>query len=634
MTTEARPGSDRPLFRIGIWIDHISMAAGIFAGFAMFVVSLLTTYDAIMRRFFNRPTDWVFSVSLFTLMWFVLLAAPIAIKEDRQIVADFFLTRISSQRQLLLKILASLLSMIFIGLVGYFGLLMCLEAYSGNIMNMELVEYPKWVLYAVFPLSGVIILLQLLRNLILLIGRGFIFDTSRRGDLPKDLLVILPMFFGLVALGIYFYATIPFVGMIIMVLTLLLCGIPAAFALGLSGIVGLFITQQGFESLTIVPVVMEGTLYNFVLLAIPMFTMGGIALEKGGIGMRIFDFADKWAAALPGGLAIATVVACALISAMIGVSSAVAAAVGLVALPQMISRGYHKELAYGSVAGGALGVLIPPSAGLIVYGYLTNSSVGVLFAAAFGPAFLLVSLFVIFILIKTWGNQNIQKGHSTWAEKVNSLKTAIPGLLAPAIVLGGIYSGLFTPTESAGVLVIYSLIVSVFYKEMSLKTFTAVLRESAVLGSAVMFVMVGAMLLSNEVALLRIPRLISQWLVGSGISNFSIIVGLLVMYSVLGMFLDGLSITVLTIPVLYPLMSAIGLDVIAFGVVLMIYVEMALITPPVGMNLFILQAITNDQMWPIARGNIPFAILMFITAVIVLLFPDIALFLPRILGLM
>jgi C4-dicarboxylate transporter DctM subunit len=425
----------------------------------------------------------------------------------------------------------------------------------------------------------------------------------------------------------------PLAGIIFLLLSLMIGGLPVAFTLGSCGILGLFFHYQGFSILPMVPVIAESTLNNFVLLAIPLFIMGGVILNKSGAGDRIFGLASDWLGSLPGGLAVATVVACAILSAIIGISTAVAAAIGLTAIPALLSRGYAKELAYGSVAGGALGVLIPPSAGLIFYGYLTNSSVGRLFGAAFVPAAIIVGFFCIYCVVYCLATGKYEKPSVTWKGRIVSLKKASLGLSAPLVTLGGIYSGFFTPTEAAGVLVVYSMIISLIYKGMNWREFLDVLKESAQLGAVLMMIMVGGMILTNLTVRLQVATMITEWIATAQIPYFITVIAIFFLYLILGMFLDGVSVTVLTVPILFPLMPHLGIDVIVFGVILMIFSETALLTPPVGLNLFMIQAITGDHLWPIFKGNIPFAALLLLGAILLFIAPELALWLPKIFGL-
>jgi tripartite ATP-independent transporter DctM subunit len=615
-----------------IIIDKMSVMAATAAGLAMFLVALTTTYEVILRRIFDSPTTWVFSVSLFVMVWFALLAAPLGIKEGRQIIADFLVSRLSERTRAMLSVITYSISLIFLITLGFYGLDMCIDAYRKGITSIGLLLYPQWLLYLVFPVTTVLYCLQILRIIATEVSKLRRKQLTSKPGWQDDPRLVLTLFITLTAFGVYLVKVHHVAGIILLALCLMFGGVPVSFALGCSGIAGLFLIYQGFGSLSMVPVIVERTLYNFVLLAIPMFIMGGVILYKCGVGERTYDLASKWMSALPGGLAVGTVVACAIFSAMVGVSTAVAAAIGLTAIPILISRGYTKELAYGTVAGGALGVLIPPSAGLIVYGFLTNTSVGKLFAAAFIPGFIVVVLFAIYTVFYCVMSGKYEKVTVTWKERILSVKGAILGLSAPLIVLGGIYSGVFTPTEAAGVLVAYSMVVAFVYKKINWTNFIAIMRESAMLGSVIMMVMVGAMVLAHVIGHLRVARIFAEWIATAGTPHWMTLTGIALLYVILGMFLDGLSITVLTVPVLYPLMPVLGVDVVVFGVVLMIFIEMALLTPPVGLNLFMVKAITGDSLWPVVKGNLPFAALLMLGAIILLLFPQLALWLPKILG--
>jgi len=613
-------------------IDRVSVSSGVAAGIIMFMVALITVYEVIMRHIFNNPTTWVFTVSLFVMMWFPFLAAPLGMKEKRQITADFLVSRLSERTGAMLRVITYIISLVFFIVVGYYGLQMCVDAYQGDMTSIELLRYPMWLLYLAFPVTMSLGCLQVFRLIAEEVRQLSSKRLANKLGWKDDPRLILPLFITLIAFGVYLVQINHVAGIIFLALCLLLGGVPVSFALGCTGIAGLFLIYQGFESLPMVPVIVDRTFYNFVLLAVPMFIMGGVILDKCGVGERIYDFASKWVGALPGGLAVGTIIACAIFSAMVGVSTAVAAAIGLTAIPALISRGYSKEMAYGSVAGGALGILIPPSVGLIVYAYLTNSSVGTLFAAAVLPGFIVVALFSIYVIFACKRSGKYEKVSITWKARLIATKGSILGLLAPVIVLGGIYSGVFTPTEAAGTLVVYSMVIAFVYKEMSWTKFIVVIKEAAILGSMIMMIMAGAMVLTHVVGHLQVAKLIAGGLATANIAPWQAITGIVLLYIVLGMFLDGMSITVLTVPILFPLLPALGLDVISFGVVLMIFIEMALITPPVGLNIFMLKAITGDTLWPIVRGNIPFAVLMLVVALLLLFFPQIALWLPEILG--
>jgi C4-dicarboxylate transporter DctM subunit len=613
--------------------DMTSDYSGVLAGLSMFFVALITTFEVLMRHVFDSPTTWVFSVSLIIMVWFALLGAPVGLKSGRQINVDFLLLQFSDRTRAALNVVNLMISIFFVFLLGFYGLWMCVHAYKMGMTSTDLLLYPLWIIYLAFPITGALIALQLVGLLCkeVVFVRGL--DAPRVVRLYDDYRVVIPVYLAVVSAGLFLIKVVPVGGIVLVVLCLIFAGVPVSFALGFTGAVSTALLFRGIASFEMVPVIVERTLNTFVLLAIPMFIMGGVLLYKSGVGERTYDLASKLMSGLPGGLAVGTIIASAIFSAMVGVSTAVAAAIGITAIPMLLSKGYTKELTYGCVAGGALGILIPPSAGLIVYGFLTNCSVGLLFAAAFLPALIIVAMYIIYTIAYCMLTGKYEKVSVTWGERLISFKRAAVGLSAPFIMLGGIYTGIFTPTEAAGILVTYSLVVALFYKKMNFKAFFEVIRESAMLASVMLMVMVGAMIFADVIGHLRIARLIAEWIVVSGIPTWAAKGGLLILYIVLGMFLDGLSMTVLTIPVLFPLMPHLGLDVVVFGVILMIFVETALLTPPVGLNLFMIKAMTQDSIVPIIKGNIPFVIILLIGAIILFMFPQVALWLPSVMGI-
>ncbi len=607
-------------------IDRLITAIGELAGFALFAVGGIMLYETIMRRVFSAPTVWAYTVSLFILMWFTLLAVPLASKTHRHICADFLVSFFPRRVQLWMRVFGTVLALVFVSVLGFYGTRMMLDAHRIGRTSIELLRYPIWILFIAFPLSWALHLLQLPRN----IASDLIALWSTRhesGDHRKTAIVL--GVFALLFLGsLYLLALNPMIGIVVLVLLLIFAGIPVAFSLGFSGLAAFFLVYGGLRSLRVVPLVAEEVLHNYVLLAIPLFIMGGMILYKSGVGEAIYDFAAKWLGWLPGGLAVGTIGAGAIMSAMVGVTSAVAAAVGMVAIPSLRERGYPKTLAYGSVGGGAIGILFPPSAALILYGFLTNTSVGQLFAAALIPALLVVAMFGVFVVVYSMIYLPTAREPVAWDVRMRSLGNVLPGLAAPVLVLGGIYGGWFTPTEAAGVLVILSLAIGFFYRGINWTSFRGIIHESAITSSVILMIILGGKVLGQFISHQRIPRIATEWLLGADISITLVIAGLFVLYIILGLFLDGVTITLLTVPVIYPMLPELGLNVIVFGVLLMVLIEMAHITPPVGLNLFMVKSVANDTLWTIAKGHIPFALILLLAAVLLYLFPQLALWLP------
>lgn len=410
-------------------------------------------------------------------------------------------------------------------------------------------------------------------------------------------------------------------------LGLLLAGIPVAFALG--GL-GLILMWLGHLAPVMVPQALYSTTDNFVLLSVPLFLLMSNVLLKGGVGRDLFNAVQSWVGHWPGGLAIATILSCGLFSAISGSSVATAATIGTVAIPEMIDRGYDRRFVLGLLAaGGTLGILIPPSIPMIVYGVIAEESIADLFLAGIGPGLLLVGFFVLFSLgYARFGRGYKQVDKATWAERGRSTVRALPTALLACIVIGGIYAGVFTPTESAGVGFAVSLVIVYALGTMTWEK----LKEAVVDGMrttvTIFLIIAGAKIFGKAITLYRIPQDISMAIAShvGEVGLFILIVCLVLL--VMGCFLESMSMLLIMVPVLLPSLASMGIDPIWFGVVFVIMIECALITPPVGLNLFVIQAVGDVPIGDVLRGVWPFILIMFATVFAVYSFPAIALYIP------
>ena len=282
------------------WIDHTSNGFGFVAAFALLLIAIFTTYETILRRLFDSPTTWVFPLSLFVMVWFPLLAAPLGIKEKKQITVDFLFSRLSTRLQIKLNIINYIISLLFVLVLGYFGLHMCTDAFAKGITSNELLRYPKWLLFLIFPLSTLLMALQIVRVVYFEIKLLLEMDPCGDASQPSKDNGIIAGYLILIGAGLVLLNAVPVAGIVLMVLSLMIGGLPVAFALGNCGIAGLMIHYGGWDSLVMVPVIVHRSLDNFVLLALPMFIMGGIILNKSGAGERVFDLASSWFDFLPG----------------------------------------------------------------------------------------------------------------------------------------------------------------------------------------------------------------------------------------------------------------------------------------------------------------------------------------------
>lgn len=418
----------------------------------------------------------------------------------------------------------------------------------------------------------------------------------------------------------------------VLLLVLLFSGLPVAFALGLSGVAGMVLFLGGEGALAQLPIIGYKSLDDFVLTAVPMYILMSQILLTGKVGNDLFELANKWLRHLPGGLGVATVIACAIFAAITGSSVACAVTIGSIAIPEMLSRGYSRHLVLGTVAaGGTLGILIPPSIPMILYGAITDESIGKLFMSGVVPGVLLTIMF-IGIVVYSSRSLPLQEAAS-WDERLTALKKSFWGLMLPVIVVGGIYTGVFTPTEAAGVGTVYSLFITFFvYRTLGLKDLPEILRDTIQTSCMIFAIMIGASLFGFVLTILNAPQALTEYVAGLDMGRWMVFIAINILLLFLGCILESISIIFITLPILFPLIVRLGFDPIWFNVVMLINLELALITPPVGMNLFVLQGISPDsKMTDIIKGVIPFGLVMALEILVLCFFPEIATWLPSVL---
>ncbi|MDF1748290.1 MAG: TRAP transporter large permease subunit [Alphaproteobacteria bacterium] len=415
---------------------------------------------------------------------------------------------------------------------------------------------------------------------------------------------------------------------LITLFSLLLIRVPVAFALGGMGLALLFL--GGFSPL-MAPQAVLSTLDGFILLAVPLFLLMSNVLLKGGVGKDLFGAVHAWVGHWPGGLAVATILSCGIFAAISGSSVATAATIGTVAIPEMISRGYERRFVYGLLAaGGTLGILIPPSIPMIVYGFVTEESVIALFLAGIGPGIALIVLFIGFSMIhaRFWGGQAMELA-SSWEERKRASLRALPSIALALLIIGGIYSGAFTPTEAGAIGFAAALFITVFVlRSLSWQGFKEALFQSMATTVAILLIIAGAKIFGKAITLYRIPQDISMFISDTIDTRIVFIVAISVILLAMGLVFETLSMVLIMTPVLLPAAMAMGFDPIWFGIYMVVMVECALITPPVGLNLYVIQSVAKSSLTDVSRGVLPFLCLMLVTVLLLYLWPDLALYLP------
>ena len=420
------------------------------------------------------------------------------------------------------------------------------------------------------------------------------------------------------------------IGLIVLVV-LLLARMWIGAAMALVGFLG-YALIRGFESaFGVVSQIPFSTVADYPLIAVPLFIFMGVIIFQSGVGADLYETAYKWVGQLRGGLAVATVLACALFGAITGVSGPAIVTMGKVAVPEMRKYNYDDKLATGSiVSAGTLAFLIPPSVAFIIYGILTENSIGKLFMAGILPGVILTSLFVLTIVLITARDPKAGPAgpKTSVREKIVSLKLTWPTVLLILLLLGGIYTGFFTPTQAGAVGAFGAIVITTAYRRLNLRKFLDSLLEAGQTTSFVFLLIIGAFILMKFLAISKLPFLLGDTIAGLPVPTMVIFAAIVILYIILGMFLDIISAVILTIPIIYPLSLSLGFDPIWFGVVLVILIEMGLVTPPVGLDVFILSGAIDVPLFTIFRGVLPFLVAMIICIILLAAFPQIALFIP------
>ena len=421
---------------------------------------------------------------------------------------------------------------------------------------------------------------------------------------------------------------------IFLVFLLLFLGMPIAFALMLVGFAGVTYLSNLEAALPIVARTVYEVSAFYPYTVIPLFiVMGGFA-GSSGMTQDLYATFDKWLRKLPGGLGIATIGACAGFAAVSGSSVATAATMGTVALPEMRRFNYDPRLATGCVAaGGTLGFLIPPSIGFIIYGMQTEQSIGKLLVAGTIPGLVLAAAYIAIVVIMVKVNPSLAPASPepvSWKERFSSLLGVWEPFALFLLVMGGIYLGLFTPTEAGAIGATVLFLVAVIKRRLTWQNLVGALLEAVRISVMVLFLVAGANVFSYFLALSTIPIQVATWAANLQVSPYLIHAIIIVIYLFLGCFLDAISMMVLTMPVIFPVILALGFDPIWFGVIAVLMMEAGLITPPMGLNIFTVAGVAKDaSVEQIFRGVAPFLLSIFATVILITIFPNIALFLPR-----
>ncbi len=411
-------------------------------------------------------------------------------------------------------------------------------------------------------------------------------------------------------------------------------GFEISISLGIVGVVGLLYLRGWTVGMGVVGSIAWSTATSFSLIAVPLFVfMSGILLHS-GIGKGLFTAVARWVGFLPGGLAVASVFSCAIFAAVSGSSVATAATIGMIAIPEMERRGYGRPLIIGSIAaGGTLGILIPPSVPMIIYGVMTETSVGHLYMAGIIPGVVLALLFAVYVIVYAliWpaSAPRVAEDRGSVRDKLRSLGEVAPVAILIFVVLGSMYLGIVTPTEAAALGSVVSIALALVYGDLSWRALNQAFQETVRTTSMVMLIIVFAAIFSHVIALIGTPRALLRTVLALGLPKWALFTAIFSVLLVIAYALEELSVMIILLPILFPLITGLGFDPVWFGIIMVVWLEIGFITPPVGLNLFVIQGLMpGSTAWEVTVGTTPYVILMVLLVVVLFFFPELALWLP------
>jgi C4-dicarboxylate transporter, DctM subunit len=610
--------------------DRFIVGTGLLGGILIVLNGLFVSYEVIVRYLFNSPTTWVMEISIYVTMASTFLSLAYTLREKAHVKVDFITNYLSGRTLILLEIFTSLLAILYCLILGWEGLKVAVTAYRNWELSPSVLRVPVFIPQIFIPFGSAILTLEFIRLLKNLFKELPAAKDARGGSILLQFGITAIFAAGLVVSFVLLKVSMN-LGLLLLFFVVLLCGLPVAVSLGLFGVFGFYFLFGGAEMLVQIPVMAYSTLDSFVMVALPLFILTSCVLRIGGIGGRIYRFANVLVRHLPGGLGIASIIFCGLFAAMTGSSVAVAAAVSMIALPEMLARGYDRKFTIGLLAaGGTLGILFPPSIPMMLYASMTNESLGALFMGGVIPGLILSGMLCLYVAVVAGRDKNIQREpKASWKEIFSATKDASGGLITIVIIMGGIYSGIITPTESGGVAGIYSIVLCVFlYRTLSFGGVRQALLDSTKITAMIMLIVIGANISGQVILMAQISQKILLWVKSMGLSTWVVILSINIFLIIMGGPLEAVSILVITLPILHPLVTGLGLSGVWFAVIMVINMELALISPPEGLNLFILQDMAKSTAGEVSRGVIPFLVVIVIFLILVAAFPSLATWLP------
>ena len=616
-------------------IHPLSKFFVIVAALLTFIMALLIVVDVFLRVFFNSPIAGTLELEQFMLATVVFFTLGYGMIQKSHVSIDILSSKYSPRLRLFLESVFSIIGACLFIIISWQNVIRAFVAIEDEEIGV-VTGIPLYPFLFITALGSALIALVLIINLLNFIAE--LIKTETKSWMWVFLIGIvgaLVMFSPplLYTLSIKMPVSTAGVFAFLLLLFGMLLGIPIAFALGVTGYLGLWYSNGIETSLKVVRMSVFDSVADYFFCVIPFFVLMGFICFRSGLSNTLYQVGHKLFGQLPGGLSIGTIFGCAGFAAICGDSLATAGTMGSVAIPEMKKFRYQDALATSCVAaGGTLGILIPPSVGFVIYGLIAEQSIGKLFMAGIIPGVLLALAFSVIIYLRCKMNRSLGPPGPKipLSEKVSAMKNIWPMLILFLIVIGGIYSGIFTPTEAGGVGVIAALVIGSLTRGLSRQGLYSACLEAMALTSMIFGILIGVKILGYFIVITEIPLKLADFIVTMQVSRYVIFIFVLLLYVVLGMVMNIIPMIMLTLPILFPTILALGFDPIWYGVIMVMMMEMGQITPPVGINVFVIAGVAKDvPMATIFKGILPFVLAMVIVIVILTIFPDLALILPE-----
>jgi C4-dicarboxylate transporter DctM subunit len=614
-------------------LTSLVTAMGHLGSWGFVAVAFIIVIEVVLRPL-GKSQMWIDETATFMTIVAAFFMFAYTLQEKGHVRVDFISAYLSKRSDFILTIFTNVLCLVFCGVLIWTGIGMVKSSHMMGESSPVLL-LPLWVFQSCLPISFLLMFLVVLKFLKddLFINRHKEEFRASAGASGFKYYIPMLIFTAGLAAGCYLLTVNVPLGLLVLFLATLFSGMPVSFAMGLFGVVGLYIFSGSYKMLMNAPATGFSAMNSQVVIAFPLFFLSGTILSAGKLGPRIFHFANSLVRHLPGGIGIASIVFCGIFAAMTGSSVAVAAAISAIALPEMLKRGYSRVTTIGLLAAaGTLGILFPPSVGLIFYSALTGESIAKLFMAAVLPGILLCLMFIAYIMWVGGRDKNIERDERASLKEIfQALKEASGGLVVILIIIGGIYSGYFTVTEAGAVAVLYSIFLTVFwYKTMTWRDLRDCVLKAARMGGMLNLIIVAANIAAILITMSRVTQDLIVWTQTMAFPPWVFIVFIMIVMIILGGPLEAVSIMVICCPILYPIVISLGYDGIWFGVAMVINTELAIISPPEGMNLFVLQQMSGGTSTEVWKAVMPYLYIMAAFLAIVLLWPPLTLWLPSV----